>query len=101
MRKPIDLHAELKALRKREDQLKAEHREQLAELLGRTKADQLPVELLTGALLDLVARHDAGDAGLAELRRKGETFFRPSRARRALPTASSDPSAAGQASSAA
>lgn len=101
MRKPIDLQAELKALKEREDQLKAEHRDQLADLLSRTKADQLPAELLTGALLDLVARHDAGEAGLADLRRKGEAFFRPARARSSSPKAASDTPSAAQASSSA
>jgi hypothetical protein len=77
MRKPRDIQAELHALREKEAQLKAAHRAQLAELLARTGADRLDLELLAGALLDVVDKAE-GAAGEA-WRQRGEAFFRPAR----------------------
>jgi hypothetical protein len=77
MRKPRDIQTELQALRAKEAQLKAAHRAQLAELLERTGADRLDLELLAGALLDAVEKAE-GAAGEA-WRQRGEAFFRPAR----------------------
>ncbi|WGF91072.1 conjugal transfer protein TraD [Marinivivus vitaminiproducens] len=94
MRKPFDLDAELKALEEKATQLKTDHRAQLVELLERTKADRLPVDLLAGALLEAVTHHDAGDATAQDWSRKGAGFFRPT-ARPRRPAATPGPPLAG------
>lgn len=83
MRKPRDIHAELQALREKEAALKAAHRAQLAELLARTGADRLDLELLAGALLDAVDKAEGAEA--LAWRQRGEAFFRPARRERGQP----------------
>ncbi|WGF90992.1 conjugal transfer protein TraD [Marinivivus vitaminiproducens] len=102
MRKPIDIAAELKALDEKAELLKAEHRVQLVELLERTKADQLPAEVLAGLLLDGVAKHAEGDPAADSWRQKGSAFFRrPPRPRRAQTASDAAASGTPQAASAA
>lgn len=102
MRKPLDLHAELQALNDKAEQLKAEHRSQLLELLERTKADQLPAEVIAGLLLDGVAKTEAGDAAAEDWRRKGNAFFhKPPRHRRSPATPQPAPAPTDQAAPAA
>lgn len=79
MRKPRDITAELASLQAKEAALRAARKQQLAELIERTGADQLEPELLAGALLSLVEAERTGADGPARAawRQRGEAFFRP------------------------
>jgi hypothetical protein len=73
MRKPRDYDAELKALDDKARQLKERKVRQLGELVIACRADALPVEELTGALLTAV---NNGDCATKEAwRKRGAGFF--------------------------
>jgi Conjugal transfer protein TraD. len=72
MRKPRDYDAELKALGDKARQLKARKQSQLGELVMATKADELSIEELAGALLGAAtAERPAREAW----RKRGAAFF--------------------------
>ncbi|WP_242154179.1 conjugal transfer protein TraD [Sphingomonas sp. BAUL-RG-20F-R05-02] len=73
MPKVRDYNAELKALEERARGLKAKRIEQLGSLVAATSADTLDIEILAGALLDVVS---SKDSGVKEAwRAKGAAFF--------------------------
>ncbi|UTP40931.1 conjugal transfer protein TraD [Phenylobacterium sp. LH3H17] len=74
MRRPRDLDAELRGLAEKAKGLKDRKTRQLGELVEATGADQVPVEVLAGALLE-AARSDNAQAKAA-WRARGEAFFR-------------------------
>lgn len=91
MRRPRDLDAELKTLHDKRRQLVARRTTQLGQLVHATGADALPLDTLTGALLDAVAKLHAGDPAIEAWRLRGEAFFRgrkrPARTNGTRPTA--------------
>lgn len=73
MRKPKDFNSELKALDERAEQLRARKLHQLGELVVATGADELPIDMLSGALLSAA---EAKDAATREgWRARGAAFF--------------------------
>lgn len=74
MRKPRDFDAELKALADKAKRLKEHRVRQHGELVAATGADSLDADLLAGALLHIVAVHDA--ATKEGWRKVGAAFFR-------------------------
>jgi hypothetical protein len=76
MRKPRDYDAELKALTDKANRLKERKLVQLGELVIAAKADALPVETLTGALLSAASADAAAKEGW---RKQGAAFFRDAR----------------------
>ncbi|HWW58483.1 MAG TPA: conjugal transfer protein TraD, partial [Sphingopyxis sp.] len=78
MRKPRDFDAELQALTDKAKALKARKQGQLGELVIATGADDLSIEQLAGALLEVVG----ADAARKEAwRKRGASFFRGDGAR--------------------
>jgi len=75
MRKPKDYDAELKALDERAQQLKSRKLQQLGELVIATGADNLPVEVLAGALLSATTSKDTAER--EGWRARGAAFFQP------------------------
>ena len=82
MRKPRDIDAELKALGDKQKQLRSKRIAQLGALVTATGADSLDPDILAGVLLDAVERAKDPDTEEA-WRRKGDSFFRRERRRRA------------------
>ena len=77
MRKPRDFDSELKALDERARQLRTRKLHQLGELVIATKADELPLDVLAGALL---AAFEAQAEAKEVWRKRGAAFFqRPQR----------------------
>jgi hypothetical protein len=74
MRKPRDIDSELKMLADKARALRARKLAQLGELVTACGADTLPVETLTGALLQAGGMRDS--ATLEVWRTAGERWFR-------------------------
>jgi DNA-binding protein H-NS len=74
MRKPRDVDAELRALNQRAKALKMRRITQLGELVIAAGADDLDLEVLTGALLCTASERTA--KVLEDWRRCGTAFFR-------------------------
>lgn len=74
MRKPRDFDAELQALTDKAKAIKARKQAQLGELVAATGADNLDMDTLAGALLDVAATTDT--AKKEEWRKSGTSFFR-------------------------
>jgi hypothetical protein len=75
MRKPRDIDAELKQLLERTRELKTKRTAQLGELVEATGADTLPLETLTGILLDGTEQARANPEALARWSARGQAFF--------------------------
>lgn len=73
MRKPKDFDSELKALDERVKQIRERKLHQLGELVVATGADELPIDILTGALLSAVQTKDASTR--EGWRARGAAFF--------------------------
>ena len=76
MRKPRDFDSELKALDERARQLRTRKLHQLGELVIATKADELPLDVLAGALL---AAFEAQAEAKEVWRKRGAAFFQGAR----------------------
>jgi hypothetical protein len=74
MRRPKNIDAELQALAARSRALKARKTVQLGELVIATGADELEIEVLSGALL--AAAGNTEPKQLAPWRERGALFFR-------------------------
>lgn len=77
MRKPRDYDAELKALDDKAKQLKARKLQQLGELVIACGADALPLDQLTGALLEAMSNNDR--LAKENWRKRGAAFFQGTR----------------------
>ena len=77
MRKPKDFDSELKALDERAKQLRTRKLHQLGELVAATGADELPIDVLAGALLSAAETKEAPTR--ESWRARGAAFFQQTR----------------------
>lgn len=82
MRKPPNFTDEIAAAKARVEKLERDAEAKLGKLVIATGARDLPVEILAGALLDLVGRHRDDPSSLGRLAESGAAFFRDPAARR-------------------